>query len=109
MIDEEKKLKTRQLFERCSPMFLALGDAVRHKLLLEIADAGAEGRNVSDLTATTQLSRPAVSHHLKVLKDAGIVKPVKIGTQIFYCLDIKDKIGVIKDLVLYIEEIVNNM
>ncbi len=109
MINEQKKTEARELFEKCAPLFIALGDTVRHRLLLEIVDAGAEGLNVSDLTATTNLSRPAVSHHLKVLKDAGFVKPIKKGTQVFYRIDVKDKIGMIKNLVSSIEEIVNEI
>ena len=105
MISKEKNSEARNLFEKCSPIFIALGDPIRQKLLLEIADAGSDGRNVNDLTQTTNLSRPAVSHHLKVLKDTGLIKPVKKATQIFYQLDLKDKIESIKKLVMMIEEI----
>ena len=38
----------------------------------------------------THLSRPAVSHHMQILKDAGIVKSRKEGTFVYYYLDPDD-------------------
>ena len=63
------------MFNSCSPLFIALGDEVRQKLVLDIVDAGAEGINVKNLSAKSRLSRPAISHHLKVLKDSGLIEP----------------------------------
>ena len=76
------------MFNSCSPLFIALGDKVRQKLLLDILDAGSEGINVKNLSAKSRLSRPAISHHLKVLKDSGLIEPEKVGTQIFYRIDL---------------------
>ena len=45
------------------------------------------GSRVPDITVRTNLSRPAVSHHLQILKDAGIVKMRKEGTMTYYYLD----------------------
>ncbi len=45
------------------------------------------GSRVPDITERTNLSRPAVSHHLQILKDAGIVKMRKEGTMTYYYLD----------------------
>lgn len=104
--DHEKLADALRLFAVCSPIFAALGDATRQSLLVELARSGAGGRDVASLTATTELSRPAVSHHLKVLKDAGLVLPFKRGTQVFYRLCLEDKIGSMKSLVLLIEELV---
>lgn len=43
--------------------------------------------NVSVITTQFRVSRPAISHHLKVLKDAGIVGSEKIGQEVFYHSD----------------------
>ena len=43
--------------------------------------------NVGEITSQFRLSRPAISHHLKVLKDAGIVKSQKTGQEVHYRLD----------------------
>ena len=84
---DEKKTNVRVLFSRfevLSPIFIALSDSVRQNLFMLLLEAGVDGMNVGDLTANTHLSRPAISHHLKVLKDNGLVVSHKSGTQIFY-------------------------
>ena len=106
MIDPEKLEKAEEEFKVCSPLFLALGDENRQKVCLDLAAAGAEGINVADLSAKSTLSRPAISHHLKILKDAGIVEPVKKGTQIFYRLRLKSAFFQVKALINTIEEII---
>ncbi|MCR4822086.1 MAG: metalloregulator ArsR/SmtB family transcription factor [Treponema sp.] len=105
MIDPEKINLAREQFTVCSPVFLALGDENRQKVCLDLASAGIEGINVADLSAKSTLSRPAISHHLKILKDAGIVEPIKKGTQIFYRLKLKNSVAPIKSLISTIEEI----
>lgn len=45
------------------------------------------GVRVDDITKKTNLSRPAVSHHLQIMKDAGIVKVRKEGTKNYYYFD----------------------
>ena len=71
----------------------------------DLASRGLEGLNVADLAGRSILSRPAISHHLKVLKDAGIVEPIKKGTQIFYRLKLKDSLVPMKKLFDTVEEI----
>lgn len=45
------------------------------------------GVRVGEIAEKTNLSRPAVSHHLQILKDAGIVRVRKEGTKNFYYFD----------------------
>lgn len=105
MIDPKKIEKAQEVFKVCSPIFLALGDTTRQKICLDLAQAGLEGINVADLSGKTILSRPAISHHLKVLKDSGIVEPVKKGTQIFYRLKLKSSLQHMKALIEAVDEI----
>lgn len=42
---------------------------------------------MGEITAKTHLSRPAVSHHLQILKDAGLIKMRREGTKHFYYFD----------------------
>ena len=83
---------------------------MRQKLILDIADSiadnGEDGINVTNLSAKSKLSRPAISHHLKVLKDCGLVKPVKKGTQIFYQLTLDKSLGEAADLVQSILKVI---
>jgi ArsR family transcriptional regulator len=60
-------------------------DSVRMEIILLLAKSSP--MNVTDISARFKISRPAVSHHLKVLKDAGIVRSEKTGQEIFYRLD----------------------
>ena len=66
--------------------FKAIGDPTRLRLLsLVAAHDGAEAC-VCDLTEPVALSQPTVSHHLKVLVDAGLLTRSKRGTWSFYAL-----------------------
>ncbi len=67
----------------------ALGDPMRLQLLYLLGDQGR--RNVGDIAANFRLSRPAISHHLKVLKDAGVLDSEKVGQEVYYWLE-RDRI-----------------
>ncbi|MBP3365555.1 MAG: winged helix-turn-helix transcriptional regulator [Treponema sp.] len=82
--------KIHGMFSKCGPAFIALGDEIRQKLIIDILEAGDGGINVMSLTAKFSLSRSAVSHHLKILKGAGFVKTVKRGTQVFYRISVSE-------------------
>lgn len=75
-------------FAACSRMLAAIGDETRQHLILEMMKMGrCSGVRVGEITEKTNLSRPAVSHHLKIMKDAGLVKVRKEGTMNFYYFD----------------------
>lgn len=75
-------------FEGCRKILLALGDETRQHLILEMMKIGeCGGVRVGTITEKTHLSRPAVSHHLQILKDAGILKMRREGTKNFYYFD----------------------
>lgn len=72
----------------CSKMLTALGDETRQHIIFEMMKIGrCDGVRVGEITEKTNLSRPAVSHHLRIMKDAGIVKVRKEGTKNFYYFD----------------------
>ena len=75
-------------FASCTKILTALGDETRQHLILEMMRSGnCSGVRVCEITEKTNLSRPAVSHHLQILKDAGIVKMRKEGTKNYYYFD----------------------
>ena len=74
-------------FKACQRVLTALGDETRQYLLCIMLKNKCSGNRVIDIAAQTNLSRPAVSHHMQILKDAGIVKSRKEGTCIYYYLD----------------------
>jgi len=65
-------------------MFKALGDPVRLRLLSMIASAGGGEVCVCDLTGSFALTGPTISHHLKVLREAGLVDSDRRGTWVYY-------------------------
>jgi ArsR family transcriptional regulator, arsenate/arsenite/antimonite-responsive transcriptional repressor len=67
-------------------LFRALADPARVKLLSMIAAAPAREACVCDLVDTVALSQPTVSHHLKVLLEAGLVERERRGTWAYYSL-----------------------
>lgn len=75
-------------FAACSEILTAIGDETRQHLILEMMKMGdCSGVRVGEITEKTNLSRPAVSHHLQILKSAGIVKVRKEGTKNYYYFD----------------------
>jgi DNA-binding transcriptional ArsR family regulator len=90
------------LFRDCIPLFSVLADEIRQNIVMVLAEK-EEGLNVNTITERMPLSRPAISHHLKVLKQAGIVDSEKKGTENLYFLTLKHPIEKIKDLVSLIE------
>lgn len=64
--------------------FAALADPVRLHLLSMITASGEAGACVCDLIEPSGRSQPTVSHHLKVLREAGLVTSEKRGTWAWY-------------------------
>jgi DNA-binding transcriptional ArsR family regulator len=62
----------------------ALGDRTRRTIVERLAE---RPRAVGELADELPVSRPAVSQHLKVLKDAGLVTERAVGTRRIYRLD----------------------
>src|SRR5262245_55832888 len=72
-------------WRRVARVFVALGDEHRQRILLTF-ERGEE-LNVSAIAAVSTLSRPAVSHHLKILHQAGVLKRQKRGRETYFCVD----------------------
>ena len=65
-------------------VFKALADPVRLRLLSMITNAEGGEVCVCDLTVGFQLTGPTISHHLKVLREAGLIEGERRGTWIYY-------------------------
>ena len=75
-------------FESCRQLLLALGDENRQHLILEMMRMGqCDGVRIGAITEKTNLSRPAVSHHIQILKAAGLLKMRREGTKNYYYFD----------------------
>ncbi|WP_431932196.1 ArsR/SmtB family transcription factor [Micromonospora sp. RP3T] len=64
--------------------FKALGDPVRLQLMSMIASAEGGEACVCDLTPAFDLTGPTISHHLRTLREAGLVDAERRGTWVYY-------------------------
>ena len=81
--------KLAEDFESCRKVLVALGDENRQHLILEMMKMeDCFGARVGDITERTHLSRPAVSHHIRILKQAGILNMRREGTKNYYYFDV---------------------
>lgn len=105
-------MNTIQIIDECCPAFLVspiseeeadqlaaafrvLADPARLRIVSQLATAGEIC--VCELTDPLGLAQPTVSHHLKVLFDAGIVARQRRGTWMYYRL-VPESLGVLRDV-----------
>jgi ArsR family transcriptional regulator len=70
--------------EQIAPLLKALGDPVRLRLMSLVASHPGGEACVCDLNEAFDLSQPTISHHMKVLHDAGLVDREKRGVWVYY-------------------------
>jgi DNA-binding transcriptional ArsR family regulator len=81
-------------------MFVALGDEHRQRIVLMFEPG--ERLHVGQIVAGSTLSRSAVAHHLKVLRDAGVLDSEKIGREVWYWTEpdaVRDALTAVLDYV----------
>ncbi|MBK5506345.1 helix-turn-helix transcriptional regulator [Bacillus sp. TH12] len=109
MNKQEQLNVIKEDFINCQKVLVAIGDETRQAILLVLMKTECQtGLRVGEITKQTHPSRPAVSHHLKILREAGIILMRKEGTKNFYYIDIRTKLGLLKNLVLDIEKLLQN-
>jgi ArsR family transcriptional regulator, arsenate/arsenite/antimonite-responsive transcriptional repressor len=67
-----------------APVFKALGDPARLRLLSMIASREGGEVCVCEMTPAFELSQPTISHHLKLLRQAGLIDCERRGTWVYY-------------------------
>lgn len=75
---------TTEVAATLAPAFKALGDPVRLRLMSMIASAPGGEICVCDLTPAFDLTGPTISHHLRALREAGLVTAERRGTWVYY-------------------------
>jgi ArsR family transcriptional regulator len=94
--------RTLSILSECIPVFTMLQDENRQQILMLLFDQ--KQMTVTELTEQLSLSRPAVSHHLKLLLDCKLVTVTKKGKERIYSLCMQEAIGMLKTLLSSIEE-----
>lgn len=69
-------------WKNTSVLFIALGDTHRQRILLSFEKD--ERLNILQIVKSSNLSRTAVTHHLKVLKQSGALQSEKVGKEVFF-------------------------
>ena len=91
--DAERRCRLRHSYARALPrawrrtarIFVALGDPHRQRIVLMFEPG--ERLCVGEIVAASTLSRSAVAHHLKVLREAGVLHSEKIGKEVWHRCD----------------------
>ncbi len=112
MADCKKAIDGKRLdayFHECMPLFIALGDEMRLNIIEILSHAAQNGNhnglNVNEITSQVSLSRPAISHHLKILKDSGLVQVRESGTSNYYRLTLRESTQRLLKLGFMVEEV----
>jgi len=104
-VDQELAANIAIEFKNNQKVFNAIGDETRQAILMVLIQGPKPGMRVGEIRVQTHLSRPAVSHHLKILKEAQIISVRKEGTLNYYRLDSGSKLKLLKSLVNEIENV----
>ena len=98
-------------FNVCRKALLALGDENRQHLILEMMQMGeCNGVRVGKIREKTNRSRPAVSHHLQILKGAGLINMRREGTKNYYYFDVDtEAIDQLLQMLTHVKEIMEHL
>jgi len=91
-----------QAWKNISDLFVAIGDEQRQRILLSFDKN--EKLNILQLVASSQLSRTAVTHHLKLLHQCGALKSEKVGKEVFFWLNKQHMADSIENVLTYIKK-----
>lgn len=94
------------IFKRGMPIFAIFQDENRQRIILLLCKN--KEMTVNQITDQLDLSRPAVSHHLKIMLDAGVIAVNKIGKERFYKITLEDTVQLLKDLTVSLEKSISS-
>lgn len=83
-----------------SKVYTALGDEHRQRILLTFSPG--ERLNVGQIAGVSTLSRTAVSHHLRILREAGVLESLKVGKEVYFWINKAFLIEAMETVVGYI-------
>lgn len=94
--------KALSIFQSCMPLFQVLSDPHRQSILMTLTEKGR--MTVNEITEQSSLSRPAISHHLRLLLDKDLISVEQQGTQRYYSASLHASVQLLKELVAALEE-----
>jgi ArsR family transcriptional regulator, arsenate/arsenite/antimonite-responsive transcriptional repressor len=90
-----------EVFRSCIPLFQVLSDTARQDIILLLAEG--KPLSVNEISENSKLSRPAISHHLKILRENDLVSIEQKGTQRYYSIEIDQSLQLLKQLISTVE------
>ncbi|MGL4740800.1 MAG: ArsR/SmtB family transcription factor [Sarcina sp.] len=87
-----RRLQIAREFKACEKAFVALGDETRQNIIITLLESDNHGIRVGEITKKTYLSRPAVSHHLQILKNVGIISMYRESTKNYYYVNVSETV-----------------
>lgn len=106
IMDYAGRTELKHLLEENQALLMALGDPSRQKIFLLMADTVRQ--SVGEIAAAMEVSRPTVSHHIKILRDADLVREQRIGVRRYYYPCFDSHIGTLKRMVALLEQLHDN-
>ncbi len=91
-----------QEWENISDLFVAIGDEQRQRILLSFNKN--ERLNILQIVTASKLSRTAVTHHLKLLRQCNALESEKVGKAVFFWVNKKHITRSIENVLTYIKE-----
>ena len=83
-------------------VFIAMGDTHRQRILLTFGKG--ERLNVGQIAEVSTLSRSAVSHHLKIMREAGVLGTEKVGKEVYFWVERDALLEALVDVGDYLRE-----
>jgi len=88
-------------FKNTAAIFVALGD--EHRQLILLTFEKGEKLNILQIVSTTTLSRTAVTHHLKVLRQSGVLDSEKVGKEVYFWINTEAVADALQRVLSYIK------
>ena len=85
-----------------SKVYSALGDEHRQRILLTFEPG--ERLNIGQIVEVSTLSRTAVSHHLRILREAGVLQSVQEGKEVYFWINKNFLVDAMETVVGYIKK-----
>ncbi len=82
-------------------VFIAMGDTHRQRILLTFEQG--ERLNVGQIAEVSTLSRSAVSHHLKIMREAGVLGSEKLGKEVWFWVERDALLEALTDVAEYLQ------
>lgn len=100
---EADRRQLKQLFRDNQSLFVALGDESRQKILVLVGEA--DRLSVGEIATKMGLSRPAVSHHIKVLRESQLLAEHRVGVRRYYYPVFSTHIPTLRQLTTLLEKL----